>query len=209
MAERRPPVEPITTYMERSLEAEGATARGVGYRSRERQQVAFAQVLRILGSDPEPFTVNDLGCGLADLYSFLKAQGLPVEFYRGYDVAEKMLDAARQRVGSDAELVRSSRLTHDADYSFACGIFNVNFEEDEGVWLDYMKSVVRDLFDHSTKGCAFNSLTTYVDWRDPSQFYVDPVDLFSFCIDELSPRVALLHDYPLYEWTMLVRREHE
>ena len=35
--------------------------------------------------------------------------------------------------------------------------------------------------------------------------YGDPCAFFQFCKREISPDVTLLHDYPLYEWTMLVR----
>jgi hypothetical protein len=36
-------------------------------------------------------------------------------------------------------------------------------------------------------------------------FYADPLALFEHCRTRFSRRVALLHDYPLYEFTLLVR----
>jgi len=38
-------------------------------------------------------------------------------------------------------------------------------------------------------------------WHDVA----DPRPFFDFCMRELSPNVTLLHDYPLQEWTILVR----
>ena len=204
MSETNPPLNKVTRFMDDLLEKEGPTVKAVGWLTRENQRLRFSQLLRGLELGGEPFTVNDLGCGLADLYGFIKNEGLPMRGYRGYDMSEKMLAAARERVGGDGELVQSDRVTESADYSFACGIFNTKLDATDEEWLDYMKSVVVNLSEHSERGFAFNSLSTYVDYRQDHNFYSDPVELFRFCKAEISPRVALLHDYPLWEWTIAV-----
>jgi hypothetical protein len=205
MGEANEPLTKVTRFMDDLLEKEGPTVKAVGWRTRENQQLRFAQLLRAVEIGDQPFTVNDLGCGLADLYGFIRDEGLAMRGYRGYDLSEKMLAAAGERVGEDGDLVHADRITETADYSFACGIFNKNLDTSEEKWLDYMKSVIVNLGEHSARGFAFNSLTTYVDYRDDGQFYADPADLFSFCKREISPRVVLLHDYPLWEWTIGVR----
>jgi SAM-dependent methyltransferase len=199
------PLTRIASFMEGLLEREGATVKGVGWRDRENQRLRFTQLLRALELRDEPFTVNDLGCGLADLYRFIKDEGLPMRAYRGYDVSEKMLAVARERVGVDGEVVRGDRVTETADYSFACGIFNTKLDATDEEWLAYMKSVIANLDEHSQRGFAFNSLTTYVEFREDHHFYADPAEVFRFCKQEISPRVSLLHDYPLWEWTIAVR----
>jgi hypothetical protein len=35
------------------------------------------------------------------------------------------------------------------------------------------------------------------------------MEFFHYCRQEISRYVSLLHDYPLYEWTMIVRKEVE
>ena len=195
----------ISKFMEGLLEREGATPWGVGFKSEENQSSRFAPLLDVIDADADGFTVNDLGCGFADLYGFIREKGLPMGGYRGYDLTAKMLEVAKTRVGDDAELVRSERLDKPADYSFACGIFNTKLEADDAEWTDYMKAVVKNLAEYSTRGFAFNSLTSYVDYREPHLFYADPLEMFDFCKREISPRVTLLHDYPLWEWTILVR----
>jgi SAM-dependent methyltransferase len=199
------PLADIKRYTEETLDREGVSSLGVGLPSRENQALRFDQVLRLIEPEEGPFTINDLGCGFADRYGRIRERGLPMSGYRGYDLSEKMLEIARTNTGEDAELVHGDRIDRPADYSIGCGIFNTRLEADEGDWLDYMKDVVRNLAAHSTRGCAFNSLTTYVDYREPHLFYVDPSEMFDFCKREISPRVSLLHDYPLWEWTMIVR----
>jgi SAM-dependent methyltransferase len=205
MSEAKKPLTKVASFMDDLLEKEGTSVKAVGWRTRENQRLRFGQLLRGLELGDEPFSVNDLGCGLADLYGFIRDEGLPMSRYRGYDLSEKMLAAAGEQVGDDGELIRGDRITETADYSFACGIFNTKLDATDAEWLEYMKSVIANLDERSNRGFAFNSLTTYVDYREDHHFYGDPTELFSFCKQEISPRVALLHDYPLWEWTIAVR----
>ena len=69
-----------------------------------------------------------------------------------------------------------------------------------------MKVVILDLDKNSKIGFAFNSLTTFVGWKDQNMFYADPSYWFNWCKEKISPRVTLLHVYRLYEWTIIVKK---
>jgi hypothetical protein len=58
-------------------------------------------------------------------------------------------------------------------------------------------------------GFAFNCLTAYSDAHKMQSYlyYADPCRLFDLCKRRYSRNVALLHDYGLYEFTILVRKE--
>ena len=51
-------------------------------------------------------------------------------------------------------------------------------------------------------------VTSYSDpeFMRPDLYYADPRFLFDYCKRKLSRHVALLHDYGLYEFTVLVRQ---
>ncbi len=61
----------------------------------------------------------------------------------------------------------------------------------------------------SRKGFAFNCLTSYSDKERMREdlYYSDPCFLFDYCKRHFSKNVALLHDYGLYEFTVLVRKD--
>ena len=59
----------------------------------------------------------------------------------------------------------------------------------------------------SLKGFAFNCLTSYVDYKEDHLYYGNPLFFFDFCKKNFSKYVTLIHDYKLYEWTMLVVKE--
>jgi SAM-dependent methyltransferase len=208
MAESRPSLDPIKDYFERTV-AKGDSHEGVGWPTLENQRIRFDAALRLIEPGVGDFSVNDFGCGLAHLYDHIKARRLPMKSYRGYDLSEPSLEMARERLGDEVELIRDDHLTEEADYSLALGIFNARLDAAEEEWLAFMKSVAHDLYEHSARGCAFSSLSTYVDWMEPQLYYGDPMKMFAYCKEEISPRVALLHDYPIFEWTILIRRPDE
>ena len=66
-----------------------------------------------------------------------------------------------------------------------------------------------DVLDRKSRlGFAFNSLSSY---SDPAKmrdylYYADPCSLFYVFKRRYSNLVALLHDYGLYEFTIIVRK---
>jgi len=94
-----------------------------------------------------------------------------------------------------------------ADYGLASGIFNVRLGRSDAEWYDYLQ-VTLDVLDRtSSLGFAFNCLTSYSD-EDKKRdclYYADPCGLFDLCKHRYFRQVALLHDYGLYEFTILVR----
>jgi SAM-dependent methyltransferase len=190
----------------KSLSEHGVASKAVGWKDEKSQLLRFEQLARVLDGEGV-VTVNDWGCGYGAMFGFLDHRlGDRLGRYVGYDISEEMIEAARSAIADDrATFVLGSKV-EPADYTFVSGSFNVRFEASEDEWREWVEDRLRELAAASTRGLAFNLLSTYVDWREEHLFYADPRYFFDFCKRELSPRVALMHDYPLYEWTMLVRR---
>jgi hypothetical protein len=95
-----------------------------------------------------------------------------------------------------------------ADYCVASGIFNVRLDTPDQVWLEYILSTIERIDQLGRRGFALNALTSYSDAEKmrPDLYYADPLLLFDHCKRRYSRQVALLHDYPLYEFTLLVRK---
>ena len=127
------------------------------------------------------------------------------------DVSESMIRAAEQRYQetSRARFIHSSEPEQVADYGFASGIFNVRLGRSDAEWLSYLEATL-DVLDHTSRlGFAFNCLTSYSDADKMRRhlYYADPCVLFDLCKRRYSRNVALLHDYGLYEFTILVRKQ--
>lgn len=130
--------------------------------------------------------------------------------YVGYDVSTTMVARARELHAGNPHAVFTSSLEalRPADYAVASGIFNVKLDHATELWQEYVWRVMDDLHRLADIGFAFNMLSTYSDpeRRRSDLFYADPTEVFDYCKRRFSPRVALLHDYPLYEFTVIVRK---
>lgn len=208
MTRRRPDLSPIARLYADSLTEHGVTPKGVGWHDTEAQKLRFDKLTTVIESEQNaPITINDLGCGYGALLLYLSSRGINVARYYGCDVSDEMLKAARLEASFEgAEFIRGQRLTHTCDYSFASGIFNVRLEESDEDWVDHVKATLYDLDQHSRVAFAFNMLTTYADYREAHLYYGDPLKYFDFCKRNFSPRISLLHDYPLFEWTITVQK---
>ena len=95
------------------------------------------------------------------------------------------------------------------DYVVASGIFNVRGDAGDGEWRDFIDHAAGLMDTASTRGFAFNCLSTCSDpdRREARLYYVDPGAMLDACQRRFSRHVALLQDYGLYEFTLIVRKE--
>jgi SAM-dependent methyltransferase len=194
-------------YYRQQLLEKGPTAPGVGWRTAESQELRFDKLLTVLGEDTDgAVSVNDLGCGYGALFQSLHRRGVPVERYYGYDITKEMLGSLREQVQDErVEGILGDRVTEKAEYSFASGVFYLRFDVADDDWSAYVRSLVRNLAECSTRAFAFNMLSTYSDYQEDHLYYGDPVEWFRWCRREITPLVSLWHDYPLFEWTITGR----
>lgn len=206
---RRDILHDVASYYTARLTEHGATARGVDWNGDESQSERFRQLSKIIVSDA-PFSLNDVGCGYGAMLPFLDQRYPSVDYY-GCDVSAPMVETARRehagRPGARfAVEVEPSRV---ADYGVASGIFNVRLERSDTEWLAYTTDMLDAIARTSRLGFAFNCLTTYSDAHKMRNYlyYANPAMMFDLCKTRYSRHVALLHDYGLYEFTVLVRME--
>jgi len=190
-----------------NIEKFGLDSRSVGWSTPESQQMRFEKLLTVIDNPQEPFTINELGCGYGELFKYCKDHHYSLTQFNGYDISEKMLEAAKLYINSnDAILYKASSISTYADYTITSGIFNVKFDTNSKSWEDFIKQTLANMFEYSNKGIAFNLLTKYVDFEAENLYYADPAFFFDYCKRELSKYVSLLHDYNLYEWTIVVKK---
>lgn len=192
-----------------SLKEYGIDSKAVGWTTDDGQNLRFDKLAEVIDPENQGFSVNDFGCGYGAMFLYFKKNNFNVVRYNAYDISENMLEAARKQIDEscNAEFFKNSKLQTKADYSFASGVFNVRFDGDDKQWVRFIEDVLRDLDAHSKKGFAFNVLTSYVEYKEPHLFYADPMYFFDFCKKNFSKKVSILHDYDLWEWTIIVKKD--
>lgn len=199
----------VKAFNGEQLDQHGITPQGVGWNSVDAQVVRFDQVLKVLPARAEAIvSLNDIGCGYGALLDYLAERGQSVD-YRGYEVSERTLARAKSlHVESPTCSFKPLEELSPADYSVASGIFGLSFSHSDEAWHRYVLDTL-ELFDqNSSKGFAFNMLTSYSDEdkKRSELHYADPCVIFDLCKRRFSRNVALYHDYSLFDFTIVVRK---
>ncbi len=202
-------LDEVATYYAEKLAEHGDTPRGVDWNGEESQMVRFSQLCKIIDPKTVNFSVNDLGCGYGALVGYLLDKYANCT-YLGVDISQEMIKVAEQRyiTADQARFIIAAEPDEVAHYGVASGIFNVRLGRTDAEWFDYLQATLDVLDRTSSLGFAFNCLTSYSD-EDKKRdylYYADPCRLFDLCKRRYSRQVALLHDYGLYEFTILVSK---
>ena len=198
---------PISQYYSDQISRHGPTAAGVDWNSEQGQVLRFEKVCSFLPTDFSG-SLLDYGCGYGALTRYL-GKMFPDCSYFGYDLSKEMIDCAIFLNGTDARIKFSNAMpVAEFDYVVASGVFNVRGEVSDEDWNQHILESIILLNQKATAGFSFNCLSTYSDleFRKQYLFYSNPLELFDFCKRNISGNVALLHDYGMYEFTILVRK---
>jgi len=201
----------LNKYFTEKLETFGATAKGVDYNGETAQRTRFAELSRII-EPGKKFSLIDYGCGYGAMFEFINSRGWDFEYY-GVDIIEKMVIAGREKFNSFSNVQFTTREEElpKTDYLVAAGIFNIKLDSSYEDWQGFVCETLPRMNALCIKGFSFNMLTRYSDTdrmaERPDLFYGDPLFFFDFCKRNFSRNVALLHDYGLYDFTILVRKD--
>jgi SAM-dependent methyltransferase len=197
----------IALYYEDRLRQFGATAAGVDWKDEASQTLRFDQLLKLV-ADPAA-SVIDFGCGAGALLGHMRRMGFSGA-YRGLDISTDMIGAASSRYADETQAVFEVGAvpSAEADYAAASGIFNVRLDIGDDLWRSHVLATLARMDRAGRRGFAFNCLTSYgdADLMKDYLFYADPCFYFDLCKRMYSRHVALLHDYGLYEFTIIVRK---
>ena len=197
----------VANYYSRKVQAHGATAAGVDWKNEASQLLRFDQ-FDYLWRDARAFSLNDLGCGYAALFDYLRRRRFRIRYY-GIDLSAEMLKVAHSLYGRSRALtlIEGAEPPAAADYTVASGIFNVKGDVADEPWREYIFSTIRTMAECSKIGFAFNVLSDHSDkhLQRADLHYADPAELIDFCGRSISRHLHLVQDYGLYEFTLIVR----
>jgi SAM-dependent methyltransferase len=186
----------------------GPSPEGLNWNSVEAQVKRFEQLCKVINFS-NPFSILDYGCGFGSLFDFLKDKGQDFT-YVGYDILEAMISKGKELHfgNSNCRFINNLAEVSQMDYVIESGVFNVKQENEESSWTEYINKSLNKMFFLANKGIACNFLTKYsdIEYMKPHLYYADPLFLFDYCKKNFSKNVALLHDYDLYDFTIIIRR---
>lgn len=205
---KTPDLDQVKSYFEKRIQEHGASPRGSDWNSETSQTIRFDQLLKVV--ETQSFSLLDYGCGYGALADYLVTKGFDVDYY-GYDILESAIDTARQvHMNKPRRTFFTDRVQLPVcDYTVASGIFNFRGEQSFEDWTGYTLGILNEFNQLSKRGFSSNFLTKYsdADKMRPDLYYADPMFLFDYCKRNFSKNVALLHDYRLYDFTLIIRKD--
>lgn len=193
----------IQRYRER-LAKYGQDIRTLASGNRERQLIRF-QVLSEVG-DLHNHSVLDLGCGFGDFYQYLKEKGTIVE-YTGYDICPDLIKICKAKYPDahfEAKDIQVDPVKQKFDYVVSSQTFNNKLMNEDNETL--IRDILKRAYELSSIGVAIDMMSNYVNFKEEHLHYYSPEDIFRFC-KTITKRVALRHDYPLFEFIIYMYKD--
>ncbi len=177
----------------------GRDIKTVGWGNEADQRLRFDVLFR--GLDPKGKTILDVGCGLAGLIPYLEEKTNNDFQYIGIDIAEKLIEDAQKQYSKPGR----SFFTGDIfsvdlpviDIAVLSGALSFKTENIEA----YAYETMSKMFSLCKEAACLNFMSKYADFEAEKNQHYQPETVFAKA-KELSKMVNLLHDYPLYEFTV-------
>jgi len=203
----------LARHYSQTFQRFGPTSRGVDWgpdtRDHSLRLDLMLDVLRYGVPTSNRPSLLDVGCGYGSLIDRANDRNLPLSF-TGIDICQPMIDFARKRHPHANWIVGdflSEEISQQSDYVVCNGILTQKLEATIRDMDEFLKLLVRRMFDSCRIGCAFNVMSSHVNFMSPRLYYRSPAELLAWCMNEISSRVIVNSAYPLFEFTVYLYRE--
>lgn len=191
----------LKEYHRKVFSEHGATAKGVDWNDEAEVLVRYDKMLKVIEMDfyngPDVPTVLDVGCGWGGLAKRAREIGAPVAI-SGIDVVEEMIIHAKSEFPDCSfETADVFAMEELEIYDFVvCNAILTQKHDISIVEMErFAKRLVQKMFALCRHGIAFNMMSTRVNYTVGNLYYQNPVELFTWLLNELSPRVVIDHGY--------------
>lgn len=188
----------ILDFYENALAIYGVRdSRSVHWADEQTQIIRFEVLNKIANLNNKK--ILDVGCGLGDLYMFFIRKKINVD-YTGIDIVPEFIERAKERF-PDAKLILGNAETISDEYDFilASGAFTFAVENAK----EYYFAMIKNLFEHTREGLAFNMLNVESHQSDDTYITYDISEVEAFC-KTLTPNVnvVVVDDYLPWDFTI-------
>ena len=201
----------VAAYFADTLQTHGPTAQGAGWRDYESQELRFSKLIQVTRGAKKGRVV-EVGCGWGAFPLWAARQGYDFE-YIGHDISQEMISAARSACQklTNATFEFGAGPLASVDWAIASGIFNVRLDIPDAVWRKQVDETMDAMATAARLGFAVNFLTGFSDKdrKEPHLYYPQPGEMLDSVMSRYGRTATLLHDYPLYEFTILVHKIDE
>ena len=172
----------------------------------EIQNLRFERLLSHIDLNSKKGSIHDVGCGICDMYDYLKKHNSKLE-YSGTDIVPEMKELAENKYPQINFFLRDiikEEIVESYDYVVLSGTFNLPGIVSHDRWRKFTRDMIFSMYKMCKKGIAFNFLSKKADFYNPKMYYESLEDITNFCSQRLSRHILIDHAYPLYEFSCTV-----
>lgn len=154
-------------------------------------------------------SVLDLGCGVGLYIDYLKRNNLFDKIlFTGIDISSKMIETAK-KIHPDEnffvqDIIKKPLSVNSYDYILMNGVLTEKVSLSKIEMVEFAKNIIYSAFNSSSKGIAFNVMSSYVDWERDDLFHWNLNEVVSYLLNNCSRHIKINMDYGLYEYTFYV-----
>ena len=184
----------------------------LNWKDQKAQHERFSNFLKL--ANVENKNILDVGCGFADLYTYLRNKNKLPKKYTGIDINPDFINHCKKKFPSLQFHVGNLIDNHTTDEKFdivlMVGVLSYNFKEFDNI--KFTKEVVTNAFNFTNDTLIFDMQSTVVNKNYETAehiHYQKPGDILDFALS-LTPNVVLKHDNipnPAREFIVLMKRE--
>lgn len=204
-------------YLKNFLQFGPHDARSLSWNDMNSQFLRFKKITELFKyeTDPaQPFTIHEIGCGLGHFKKYLELNHYNC-LYSGSDILPEYIESNRRQFNSEEFYLQSICEDYDAinpqiigkDYYCLSGTFHTKEHNTIDKWENFIFKSISNMFRMAIKGIAFNFLTSHSDFYQETLYYVYPSTILTYMIENYSRFVCVLHDIPLFEFTVLAYKK--
>ena len=202
----------IAEYYKQCLIEHGDSNLGVNWPNKNDVDIRHEIMLGILQKNQvdTPISLLDFGCGLGHFYEYIKNTNLTnLISYTGVDINVEHIEIVRKKYPNLNWLIAdinadSTQIYGKYDYIVCNGVFTVKHTLSQTQMWEFMTNTLKELWNKTNKGIAFNIMSKLVDWERDDLFHVSMDELGLFLKNNLSRNFIIKNDYKLYEYTVYV-----
>jgi SAM-dependent methyltransferase len=200
----------LKEHYEKTFSKFGPNSQGVDWGKEEDLRLRYENMLSVVRTGScASVSLLDVGCGYGGLLDYAIARDFELD-YTGIDVAENMIAYAKTHHRTGAFYlgdVLQYPFDLRFDYVVCNGILTQKLATTIREMDQFSNALIRRMFELCSTGIAFNIMSNKVNFTAENLYYRSPVEILSFCLDNLSSRVRIDHAYPLFEYTVYVYRD--
>ncbi len=184
--------EKIREYYLPKLEHENSESGCLGWENQQAQELRFKILERVIFPHA---SILDVGCGLGNLYDYLKKRGYDFS-YTGADILPEMISRAKVK-NPQQEFICANIFTDDLfgdrkfDIVYASGIFNIELGNND----DFLRNALRKFVSLSNKFVVFNLLHSRSKTMEAGYYYQNPDGVKRLLADVALKNVVFVDDY--------------